>query len=349
MSDQFNNSIASAQVALKSGQGLWIKNLNSDRDGRFEVNNAPPGSITIQASLTGFTDKGEGTKTVEFPVSEPVVLKLELPSFTITGRVLLKRQQYSGFLVFIWQQSNKIHPKNQTLKVPLRIVPGFLFLKRVQVGTYMISSLAQENASLNLTIPVDQDFKNIRVADKDVKDVIFLAVQGLSVSGKVTTDNGQPVSGAEVSVARLQSSKTISDSQGNFALSNVPSFSSGYTVMPQDFALQLLATHLQYGSGQSDPLPANNGQPITGITIVLHQASYVKPAGFVDESGNAIDGAQLLLRDVIQNQNLEVMSDPTGSFVFNQITSVKTSNRDNSGVRMFSKFKKKDMKRKARN
>ena len=319
--DQFNNAIASAQVTLKSGQGVWMKNMNTDRDGRFEVSNPPAGSITIQAALTGYTDKGEGTKTITFPVSEPVIIKLEQPTFSIIGRVVLKdaNSPVSGFHLAAKQQDSA---EKADIKNSVTDGTGMFTFEGVQAGTYMVSSLPKENVSLNLTIPVDQDFKNVRVADKDVKDVIFYAVQGLTVSGVVTTDAGQPVNGAEVTIARLQSSKTVSDSQGNFTLANVPSFSAGYTAMPQDFALQLLATHTQYGSGQSDPLPANNGQPITGIAIVLHKSSTLS-GRIIDEAGNAIAGAQLRLRDVIQNQILETQSDAAGSFTFNQIPSVK--------------------------
>lgn len=319
--DQFDQPIVSAQISMKADQGIWVKSLTADGEGRFQVNDAPSGTITIQASLAGYQDQGEGTKKVTTPLSEPVLLRLKQPTFSITGHVVQKDTNtgVAGFFLSARYEDGK---EGQELKTVQTDGTGLYIFKDLKLGTYIISSMAQQNAHLNLTIPIDQDFKNVRVNERDVNNVDFVAVPGLTVSGTVQTESGQPVSGAEVTVAHLLSTKTVSSSDGSFTLTNVPSFSQGYSTLPHDFTLQLLATHPQYGSGQSDPLPASDQQTLNNIVITMYQSCSLS-GSIVDSNGMPVSDAAVQLQDTVQGKVVQTQSDGGGIFQFEKVPSVR--------------------------
>ncbi|MBD3266554.1 hypothetical protein GF373_07770 [bacterium] len=332
--DQFGNAIASAGIKAKLQKGIWIKDYTTDREGRFEITDPPEGAMSLQATQEGYADKGEGQKTVTPPVSELVILRLHQPTYSISGRVIFKESN-TGVANFSLVAELEETAKESEIKTATTDAAGMYQFEDLQIGTYRVSCQARENASLNLTVPLDQDFKNVRVSDRDVTNVDFFAVRGLTVSGSVVTQSGEPVRGAEVTVAKLASAKTSTDADGLFTLRNIPTYSQGYTVLPRDFTLQLLATHADHGTGQSDPLPANPSQSVENITIVLFDSCSLSGT-IADPAGTPIPGVQIQLRDIIQNQVKESQTDANGRFALANIPSVAQPDRRFRGTHILN-------------
>jgi hypothetical protein len=318
--DNLQNPIASAQVSLQLQSGLWIQNAVTNKEGLFEIENVPEGTITVKATQPGYNDEGEGSKDVSTPISEPVVLRLVQPMRTISGRVILQGSE-TGVAGFTLSAQLQDGGENTEVRTAQTDGTGMYIFNDLTIGSYLISNMAQANAHLQLTIPVDQDFQSVRVNEKDVYGVNFFAVPGLRVTGQVITSNQQPVAGAEVTVARFLSSRTTTDAGGNFILDNVPTYSMGYSSLPHDFKLQLLATHPQYGSGQSDPIPVNAQNELANVQIIIHAACSLTGT-ITDSSGLIISDALLRLRDTVQNSMQETLSDGSGSYSFTDIPSV---------------------------
>ncbi|MFB3789539.1 MAG: carboxypeptidase regulatory-like domain-containing protein [bacterium] len=315
--DQFNEPVAYARVNAQALQGIWIVDLTANAEGRFQTEEAPKGRIRLQATQEGFTDEGEGSKEVEAPSPQPVILKLNRPTFSISGRVVMRENQQgvSGFKLRAAAQNAGANRKEFRAETD---GTGLYRFDNLERGNYQVSSVAKENAHLNAVIPINEDFKNVRLFEKSVDKVDFFAVTGLVVSGLVVTSGGQPVNGAEVTVAGLDAASTFSGSDGRFRLQGVPMPSSGQDIGL--YTLRLAASHEQYGTGLSDPLSANAGQELTDITITLQGLTNLT-GSVVDRQGAGIPGARVTLRDLIQPQVQETMTDSSGEFVFQNVSS----------------------------
>lgn len=315
--DNTNAPVAYAQISIKALEGIYLQELRTDPDGRFELNNPPADkSLNIAAQQENFTDEGEGSKVVQSPYNEFVILKLHQPSYSISGMVLNQEsgQGVSNFhLMAVLEDGSLPEPLLTNSSAG-----GIYRFENLKAGTYVLSSNPALNEPLNLVVPIDQDYKTVKVLERDAQDVNFMVESGLTVSGIVVNQNGQPAGGAEVSVAKIPSAKTISNFDGRFTLKSVPTLSgTGGTRGITD--IRLLATHPQFGSGTSDPLPMNTKAPIENIRITL-QGFAALSGVVVDRSDLPVLQARLLLTDLGTGQQIEQQSGPDGSFIFDKLT-----------------------------
>ncbi len=319
--DQFDQPVSSAKVTLQGNQGLWSIELISDPEGRFDVDDPPDSPVRIQASLSGFTDQGQGTKTVNPPFDEEVILRLKQPTYTISGRVVL-RENGSGVSGFTLKAKRQDVSEEQEPKITQTDGSGYYTFTDLVRGSYLVSSVPTENAHLNVTIPVDKNTQTVRVHEWNVNNVDFEAVSGRTIEGSVVTESGNPISGAEVTIAGYESVMTMSNNNGEFTLMGAPILSAN---APSSMVLRVIATHSEYGSGISDPLPNEfSGPQLTEITIVVKGNASLQ-GQVVAKDGRGIDTAHVVLRDLFTNEVMETDSDGSGSFYFNEVPTTDQS------------------------
>ena len=192
----------------------------------------------------------------------------------------------------------------------------------LKAGTYLVSSDAGENAALGLTVPLDQDYKSVRVLEWDAKNIDFEVIPGLQVNGVVVNSSRQPVAGAEVTLARVPGPKVLSSFDGHFTLRGIPFLSAQEGGQAGNLgltSLQLYATHRQYGTGFSDPLPAAPGEPVNDVVITLQGFSSLS-GSVVDTANNPVPGADVLLRDLVSGSQYEQQTQTNGAFRFTQVS-----------------------------
>ncbi len=314
--DQRNEPVSSAMVSLNALEGIWLTDLYAGPDGRFQVSEIPNSPMEIKASQDDFSDEGEGTRVVEPPFDEEVVLRLHQPTFSISGQVVMK-EEGSGVPGFSLQA--RLQDREGEVEPMITSTGGggvFRFDDLVR-GTYLISSNAQENADMNVVIPVDEDNKSVRVHESDVRNIQFEAVEGRRIRGRVVDQGGQPVSGAEVSVVQYRSTKTMTNRDGNFTLEGGPVLSE---IAPRDMRLQLYATHPEHGMGMSDPLPSQSEEGvIEGIEITLAGTSTLQ-GRVVTADGDGVSEARVMLQDLLRGAIEETVTDGSGSFMFDELS-----------------------------
>ena len=88
--DQFNDPVAYADINIQALEGVWMRNIKSDANGLFLIEDPPQARVRLSATQEGFPDEGKGALEVNSPSSEEIVLQLERPSFSISGRVIMQ-------------------------------------------------------------------------------------------------------------------------------------------------------------------------------------------------------------------------------------------------------------------
>ncbi|MBN2328738.1 MAG: carboxypeptidase regulatory-like domain-containing protein [Candidatus Omnitrophica bacterium] len=329
--DQFSDPIALAQIQARALQGIWAVDISADAEGRFLITESPQTRIRLQASQEGFTDSGSGAKEVDLPTSEEVILRLDRPTFSISGNVIAQDNQQGipDFTLRAVLQDAGPNAEELTTKTD---GTGMYRFDNLRQGTYIVSSLPSANSQRNYVIPLKDDSKSVRLYEKSATRVDFIAVAGLTVSGQVVDSNNQPVSSAEVTVAGLQSVQTMSNYQGQFRLTGVP-VTGGQTMNRLEIRLQ--ASHSDYGTGLSDPLPNQSDQEITGITITL-QGLFSLNGRIVDGSDAPIADARITLRDLTLGQLQETVSNQLGEFNFSQVSAAQDALAAFSGTHEIS-------------
>jgi len=315
--DQFGEPIAIAQVQAKALEGIWVIDINADAEGRFSFDNTPSTRIRLQASQEGYTNSGNGVKEVDLPSGNEIMLQLDRPTYSISGHIIAldNQQGISGFKLRAILQKAGSTPEDNIMETD---ASGFYRFDNLKQGTYLVSSAAKENAHLNYVIPLKDDFKSVRLFEKNASNIDFGAVSGRTVNGLVIDSNNQPVANAEVTIAGLESVQTISSSDGRFHLSGVPT-TGGQTL--DNYSIRLQASHPDYGTGLSDPLPSDTETEteINNITITL-QGMTELTGTVVDKAGTAVSDVRISLRDLTQNQVQETITDGGGSFRFDQVS-----------------------------
>jgi len=204
---------------------------------------------------------------------------------------------------------------------------GSFRFDELDIGVYLISSDANENQDLGVAIPVTEDHKTVRVFDKNVENVVFLAGPGLTVTGRVIGPDGSGVPGAMVTLANQSGGyssgagaqgrlNTNSVSDGSYELRGVPS-SGGAGAMQA----RLFASHSEYGSGLSEPFtPDPSMRVIENINITLTGSATV--TGRVLIGQQVASGARVTLIDLFQNTSSQQITDQMGGFTFNHVSVV---------------------------
>ncbi|HPA46758.1 MAG TPA: carboxypeptidase-like regulatory domain-containing protein [bacterium] len=325
VTDQNGKPVSYASVRLEAQTGVWILSLETDISGSFDTENVPNAQIHITATCEGLTDTGGGSAVIDAPYPELVMLRLQRPSLSISGSVVMADtgQGVAEFALIAQKQ-------DESTAEPLRTTTssgGSFRFDELDIGVYLISADAGENQDLGVAIPATEDHKTVRVFDKNVENVVFLAGPGLIVSGRVIGPDGNGVPGAMVTLAdqpggsssgvgaqgRLDTN-TVSD--GGYELRAVPS-SGGAGGMQA----RMFASHSQYGSGLSEPFSLDpNTRVIENINITLTGSATV--TGHVLIGQQVASGARVTLIDLFQNTSSEQATDQMGGFAFEKVSVV---------------------------
>lgn len=314
--DNTNSPVAYANISVKAVEGIYLQELRSDADGRFELKNPPAEKkLLVTAQQENFTDQGEGIATANPPFNEFIILRLHQPTLSISGRVINQEngQGVSNFHLLAVLDDG-------SLEKPLEAessAGGVFRFENLKPGTYIVSSNPAKNEDNSMVVPVGKDYKTVRVLERDARDVIFEVESGIMVTGVVMNQNGQPVGGAEVTVAKIPAGKTVSTFNGQFTLNSVPPLSSNGAAAGIT-SLRLIATHPQFGSGTSDPLPLGIN-PINNITISLEGFAALDGM-VVNRSNNPVANTRMVLTDLARGESFEQTSRVDGSFSFENLT-----------------------------
>lgn len=318
--DQFGDPIALAQIQSRALQGIWAVETSADAEGRFLIAETPQTRIRLQASQEGFDDSGAGSMEIDLPSNQEAVLRLNRPTFSISGHVLTQENQQglADFKLKAVLQDAGSTPEEQTVATD---GTGLYQFNNLRQGTYVVSSLARENTQLNYVIPLINDFKSVRLYEKSASNVDFTAVAGRTVSGVVIDSNNQPVSGAEVTVAGLQSVQTISNNNGQYRLTGVP-VTGGQTL--DRLSIRLQASHSEYGTGFSDPLPSDSEREIANISITLQGLTNLT-GSVADRNGTPVGDVRIQLLNLALGQVQETNTNQAGEFTFSQVAVTRES------------------------
>ena len=302
--DQFDSPIASANLRLQAREGLWIKNPTTDSEGYYVESAPPQGRILLRATMSGFTDNGEGNREVETSSGEVVVLRLHGRTFSIAGRVVIHgtNQPAAGFSLQAMVRNRDGGGSERVAQTDKRGEFEFMGLKR---GAYRVSSCNPESAPTGWVMLPSQNAKTVHVYEKDVAGLTFEVIQGLQVRGTVLTKDNQPVSEAEVTVPDPGSTKVLTGQDGGFQ-----------TLAPP--GVSLLASHETQGSGLSDPLSANPGDIVPDVRIVLHGPGSLFGT-VTNRDGEAIDDCRVTLRDLRRGEALETTTTDEGIYSFDDV------------------------------
>lgn len=320
--DQYDDPIPFANVSIRALRGVWLRDLRAGADGRFAVNDAPEGRVQVTAGMEGFTDNGQGSREVESPSPEEIVLRLSQPSYSISGVVARAEdgQGVSNFHLMARKQDEGGAPA-EVLRAVTGAGGAYRF-ESLKPGTYLVSSDAKANQGTGYAVPLEHDYKNVRVLERDARDVNFEVTGSLEVRGVVADSSNRPVSGAEVGVVQVPGAQTVSGVDGNFTLSGVPYASSGSGTASARFGgegLRLYAKHARMGNGYSDPLPMTPGTEIPEVRIVLDGFSSLRGT-VVDSGGAPVAGARVVLRDQSMGTSQEQQTDGSGAFFFQNVS-----------------------------
>jgi len=331
--DQFDKPVSYASVQLRALKKVWSFTVECDIGGSFEASNVPNGEIEITASRQGLTDAGEGQIVVNAPHPNLVVVRLRRPAYAISGFVRDARtgQGVSGFTLTAQKQDEE----HAELKRAVTAGGGAYLFEDLEVGVYLVSSDTTANQHLNVAIPLKEDRKSVRVFEKDVTNVIFLAVPSFAVSGRVVGPGGEGIRGARVTLARQNQyvrpgalfspdlsasgeqkmAEALSGSDGVYRLNGIPWPGDAGTA-----TIQLFASHQQFGSGLSESFQVEVGmEHVENIEIPL--AGSATLSGHVAEKqGEVLPGARVTLIDLFQKNQQVTTTDSTGAFSFEQVS-----------------------------
>jgi hypothetical protein len=335
--DQYSKPVSFASVQLRALRGIWMFTLECDIGGTFEAANVPNTQIQITATREGLTDTGGGTMVVEAPHPELVLLRLQRPSFAISGFVRMAdtAQGVAGFALIARKQDE---PQSEVLQAVTTGGGAFSFAQ-IDIGVYVVSSDLSRNQSLNVAIPFQEDNKTVRVFDKSVTDVDFVALPGFSVSGRVLDPDGRGIAGARVTLARQNAYagyraklgrdmgvasqgevETTSGSDGTYRLRGLPWLGGSGASQGQIFA-----SHPQYGSGLSDLFSVQPGETaVEGVDVTL-TGSATLSGHVVGKRGEVVEGARATLIDLFQKSRMERTTDQNGGFVFERVPVTRQS------------------------
>jgi len=245
LSNEKYGSISGTIYNALSGHTISAVNLyttpttNSIRcgqDGKFIFENMLPGEYVISAEKTGYLST---TKNIMVKVGENSISEIELtPEDTTTVKV-------SGNLF------GKII--NSITEEPLKNVlivtdPSYGSVLTDSLGNYEIENLPVDEYSLTITKTYfTEKASTVSILGGKNTEANFSLVPSVGdISGIVIDSLGMPIQYVEI-VTEPETSSYISDAEGNFTISNIPTGGITVTASKQDFIMKSIDIIVEAG------------------------------------------------------------------------------------------------------
>lgn len=273
----------------------------TDAAGLFAVEDLRPGA-RFHLLLRGAGHLPATLEAVTAPTREPLMVTLE-PSFQVRGRVV--DTAHDG----VAEAEVTLDPPAPELGQMEMPVLGAEHSKRVFTdadGSFVVVEVAagrfEVGASSEGFVPAAP--LSIEVGrGKDVADVTFVLERGASLSGRLTTVDGDPVADAHV---RVEGGRGVADSHGSYRIAGVP---PGTRVVEARHAVYRLVTReieIEDGENTLD-LVFEPGREVSGRVV--------------DDAGVAVGGAAVELRldDPEDPHLLRTVTGDAGGFFFPEV------------------------------
>ncbi|MBI1391016.1 MAG: hypothetical protein GC154_21525 [bacterium] len=283
--DPRGEAVDNAVVTAQAATGLWRKSTRSDqRSGLFFFDDPPQSALTVSAEQEGFSDSGQAHKRIEPPFGEFIILRLDQPAFSISGRVLNAdtKAPVKGVKV----QCLNREPAWNTIPVIESGENGYYEFTRLRPGTYSVSVVESYANDWPWKAAPDTGSRSVRLVEGDAQNIDLEAYNPAQLTGRVVDSSNQPVQDANVFLLSDSSRKYMTDAEGNFTMYNLPPLSQ------LDANEKVQAFHLTRGSGLSEPLQADGQGGYAPVTIALQGPCTIKGT-VVDETGAPVEGAHV--------------------------------------------------------
>ncbi|WP_169907692.1 carboxypeptidase regulatory-like domain-containing protein [Priestia abyssalis] len=273
LNSQGGTPIPGAAVNVVNSQGALITTVLTSEDGTFVVNGLPPDQYTLTIFADNFQNGTVGA-FVQSNVTTPVTVSLVPQPGQITGTV---NPVVTGTVARLLDNNGRFIDSAVTNP------DGAFQFSNLAPGSYTVSATAPGFGTTNAGVTV--------VANQSSSVSLDLVPNPGTVSGVITSSNGQPLANALVHIT--DSTGTVigfafTDVQGQYTITNIPAGSYTLKASAENFIPSFVGVVL------------NPGQDLTGVNLSL-EASPGSINGQITSSqtGAPIGGATVVVRDAV--------------------------------------------------
>ncbi len=255
------------------GDGVEV--TQPDFEGKFRVDNVPPGEMTLVASLTGTSRSARQRVTLEEGVPEVAVDLEFVAGFQLTGTVYKGAELEVGMAMNLSAVDGGFHASTTT----------------GSDGTFLFEDLVAGKYRLHLG-DWRSPFKQIKELEIDGDDNLRIDLEVARLSGWVLDSDGQPLAGVQVTGEQegLRQVQVSGDSLGRFSLGEISTGAwelrfrrSGYG--PESIRVEL-------GAGEIKDDVEVRLEPVSGLTLQV-QSPGGRPAAQIHVSFSRGPGEQI--------------------------------------------------------
>jgi hypothetical protein len=311
-------SVARVEGVVRDSSGAPLPGVNiaatgapavqTDIEGRYLVNDVPPGNVTITASRDGYFSAQGNTlliagATVNF---SPVMRAVESAGFSVAGtfRDATTQALLAGVSVEITgsAQANASSDTNGEVAIS-DLTPGEVRVVISRAGYASRTALASVAGGQRLDISSGLD------------PLVAGAPETFSISGRVTDAvTGQPLEGAQVTVGTAANAAVQTDEDGNYSVTGLPPGAFDITISLDGYqAAEASATGVAFLSIDFSPALLTIDTRPTGLRAVVLDAS----------TGNPIEGASVVITNA--EGSITVITAPGGEFLARNLAAGPTS------------------------
>lgn len=290
--------LVGTSVRVVNSAGISVAAVMTGPDGSFDINSLAPGAYTVTVSADGFGSQNIGA---EIAPGETTVLNSSLSRLagTLTGVVTnTGGTPVRGALI-------EVYSNNVLTASAITDDNGSYTISNLSPGSYTVVSSAAGFST---------DTTGAVIENNRITTVIStLQPNPGTLTGRVTTNSGLPIPGAALTVRESNSdvvvSRTVTDDNGNYVVSNLQPGNYAVTAAADDF--QLENSGVIINSGQVSTVNFSlSPNPATITGTIINEAT-----------GEPIVGAAIEVRilDLNGNQIAATFSDTNGTYTIQNL------------------------------
>ncbi|MHC4860520.1 MAG: carboxypeptidase regulatory-like domain-containing protein, partial [Planctomycetota bacterium] len=203
-------------VCWVNGPPPPIVHASTDEAGRFRIRNLPAGRRKLLIEASG---RVEATVTVEIPLGDPLRVELE-PALRIEGVIRYADEKAPAG---VWLRVEPLDQNPDDLESIYRHArlactsgPGGDFVIRgLAPGRYIVKAKPRRLSYAESDPFLASETAPVRAGDRDA---LLLLKKGLSITGRVVDDEGEPVYCAEVTASECYYWSDMTDEDGRFEI-----------------------------------------------------------------------------------------------------------------------------------